>query len=133
MASDRLDIVIFGASGFSKFGQLDCMFMCKANLKQHFLVLIVTAGKYTIFEGVKLLENLSWGVAGRDEEKLKRTLKEIGDKADKDLSAIPIIIADVQDENSLQKMAERAKVINRCCAHKHQHFNVLKSDDVIGC
>lgn len=69
-----------------------------------------TAGKYTVLEGVKLLEGLSWGVAGRDEEKLKRTLKEIGDKANKDLSNLPIVIADVRDEKSLQKMAERAKV-----------------------
>lgn len=36
----------------------------------------------------------------------------MGNKAGKDLSSIPIIIADVKDENSLQKMAERAKVIN---------------------
>ncbi|XP_055325410.1 saccharopine dehydrogenase-like oxidoreductase [Sitodiplosis mosellana] len=89
MANNRLDVVIFGASGFT--------------------------GKYTVYEGVKLLENLSWGVAGRDEEKLKRTLKEVGDKVEKDLSAIPIIIADVKDENSLQKMAERAKIIVNCC------------------
>lgn len=59
-----------------------------------------------------MLENLSWGVAGRNEEKLKQVLKEMGDKAGKDLSSIPIIIADVKDENSLLKMAERAKVIN---------------------
>lgn len=59
-----------------------------------------------------MLESLSWGVAGRDEEKLKRTLKEIGDKVGKDLSAIPIIVADVRDENSLQQMAEQAKVIS---------------------
>lgn len=74
--------------------------------------MIITAGKYTILEGVKLLDSLTWGVAGRDEEKLKRTLKEIGDKAGKDLSAIPIIVADVRDEHSLQQMAEQAKVIS---------------------
>lgn len=68
------------------------------------------AGKYTIFEGVKLLGNLTWGVAGRNETKLKDTLKEIGAKANDDLTGIPIIIADVNDEGSLQKMAERAKV-----------------------
>lgn len=73
----------------------------------------ISAGKYTVLEGVKLLESLSWGVAGRDEEKLRRTLKEIGDKAGKDLSDIPIIVADVRDEHSLQQMAERAKVISR--------------------
>ncbi|XP_031631125.1 saccharopine dehydrogenase-like oxidoreductase [Contarinia nasturtii] len=102
MASDRLDLVIFGASGFT--------------------------GKYTVLEGVKLLENLSWGVAGRDEEKLKRTLKEIGDKCGKDLSAIPIIIADVRDENSLQKMAERAKIIVNCCGpYLHYGEPVVKA------
>lgn len=89
----------------------------------------MSAGKYTIYEGVKLLENLTWGVAGRDEEKLKRTLKEMGDKAGKDLSTIPIIIADVKDENSLKSMAERAKVINRLLTLKF--INV--TDDVIVC
>lgn len=69
------------------------------------------AGKYTVLEGVKILDGLTWGVAGRSEEKLKATLKEIGDKIEKDLSNTPIIIADVQDENSLKQMAERAKVI----------------------
>lgn len=64
-----------------------------------------------------MLENLSWGVAGRNEEKLKQVLKEMGDKAGKDLSSIPIIIADVKDENSLVKMAERAKVINTNIVH----------------
>lgn len=68
------------------------------------------AGKWTVYEAVKLLEGLKWGVAGRNEEKLKTTLKEMGDKANKDLSAIPIIIADVNDESSLVQMAEQAKV-----------------------
>lgn len=68
------------------------------------------AGKYTVLEGVKLLNGLNWGVAGRNEEKLKATLKEIGDKIEKDLSKTPIIVADVQDENSLKRLAERAKV-----------------------
>lgn len=71
---------------------------------------VFIAGKYTVLEGIKLLNGLTWGVAGRSEEKLKATLKEIGDKAEKDLSATPIIIADVYDEESLKKMAERAKV-----------------------
>lgn len=116
MANNRLDVVIFGASGFSK----QIFFFssqCSVNYSNSLIIIIIlyTAGKYTVLEGVKLLEDLTWGVAGRDEEKLKRTLKEIGDKAGKDLSSIPIIIADVKDEHSLQKMAERAKVkFNRC-------------------
>lgn len=59
---------------------------------------------------MKLLENLSWGIAGRSKEKLQSVLKEIGEKAKKDLSATPIIIADVTDEESLKRMAEKAKV-----------------------
>lgn len=62
-----------------------------------------------------MLRNLTWGVAGRNETKLKDTLKEIGAKANDDLTGIPIIIADVNDEGSLQKMAERAKVIQNNC------------------
>lgn len=58
-----------------------------------------------------MLRNLTWGVAGRNETKLKDTLKEIGTKANADLTGLPIIIADVNDEGSLQKMAESAKVI----------------------
>lgn len=63
-----------------------------------------------MYEAVKLLDGLKWGVAGRNEEKLQTILKEMGDKANKDLSATPIIIADVNDESSLAKMAETAKV-----------------------
>lgn len=63
-----------------------------------------------MYEAVKLLDGLKWGVAGRNEEKLQTILKEMGDKANIDLSATPIIIADVNDESSLIKMAEQAKV-----------------------
>lgn len=54
-------------------------------------------------------------MAGRNEEKLKKTLQEIGEKSGKDLSNTPIIIADVNDEGSLKSMAERAKVVVICC------------------
>lgn len=49
-------------------------------------------------------------MAGRNEEKLRDTLREIGEKAQVDLSVIPIIIADVGDEKSLIKMAGQTKV-----------------------
>lgn len=65
-----------------------------------------------MYEAIKLLEGLKWGVAGRNEEKLKTILKEMGDKSNKDISATPIIVADVNDESSLAKMAEQAKVRN---------------------
>lgn len=84
--ADRLDVIIFGATGFT--------------------------GKHTVLEGVKILANLRWGVAGRNQEKIKEMLKEIGIKNGTDLSKTPIIIADITDEESLKKMCERAKVKN---------------------
>lgn len=95
MSSERLDVVIFGASGYT--------------------------GKYTIYESVNVLKGLKWGVAGRNKEKLESVLGEMGKKADRDLSKIPIIIADVGDEKSLVKMAEQAKVVVNCCG-PYRHF-----------
>lgn len=40
MEGDKLDVVIFGASGFT--------------------------GQYTVYEAIKVLEGLKWGVAGRN-------------------------------------------------------------------
>lgn len=95
MSSDRLDVVIFGASGYT--------------------------GKYTIYEGVKILKGLKWGVAGRSKQKLESVLEEMGKKAKQDLSKTPIIIADVKDEKSLVEMAKQAKVIVNCCG-PYRHF-----------
>ena len=95
MSSERLDVVIFGASGYT--------------------------GQYTVYEGVKVLDGLKWGVAGRSKEKLETTLAEMGKKAEKDLSKTPIIIADVNDEKSLLEMAKQAKVIVNCCG-PYRHF-----------
>lgn len=87
--SEKLDVIIFGASGFT--------------------------GKYCVFEACSVLENLKWGIAGRNQEKLEAVLKEMGKKADKDLSKIPIIIANINDEKSLADMASKAKIIVNCC------------------
>lgn len=95
MSSDRLDVIIFGASGYT--------------------------GKYTVYEGVKVLKGLKWGVAGRSKEKLEEVLKEMGKKAKQDLSETPIIIADIKDEKSLLEMAKKAKVIVNCCG-PYRHF-----------
>lgn len=89
MSSEKLDVIIFGASGYT--------------------------GKYTVFEAVKVLDGLKWGIAGRNKEKLENVLKEMGEKAKTDLSKIPIVIADVNDEKSLTEMTARAKVIVNCC------------------
>lgn len=90
MSAERpLDVIIFGATGFT--------------------------GKYTIYEGVQLLDGLKWGVAGRSAEKLAQVLKEMGGKAGKDLSGTPTVIADVNDPASLKKMAEQCRIVINCC------------------
>lgn len=91
--SNRLDIIIFGASGFT--------------------------GKHTIPQVHKFSKSdgrsLTWGVSGRSEQKLKETLSEVAKKLEANFDDIPIITADVGDEESLKKMAERAKVVINCC------------------
>lgn len=89
MANRELDVIIFGASGFT--------------------------GKYTVLEAVKILKEYKWGIAGRSKDKLEKVLVEMGKKTEEDLSKIPIIIADISDEGSLKKMAEKCKVSLLAC------------------
>lgn len=85
----KLDVIIFGATGFT--------------------------GKYTVLEGIKLLANMSWGIAGRNRPKLEATLAEVGQKAGTDLSHIPIVVADLDNQPSLVKMAQDCKIVVNCC------------------
>ncbi|KAH8419208.1 hypothetical protein KR222_010588 [Zaprionus bogoriensis] len=85
MTSERLDVIIFGATGFT--------------------------GKYTVYEAVSVLKDLRWGIAGRNREKLQQVLKDMGAKAKTDLSQIPIVIADVNDEASLLQMAKACRIV----------------------
>lgn len=87
--SRTLDVIIFGASGFT--------------------------GKYTIFESVKILANLKWGIAGRSQSKLEKVREDMATKAGVDLSHIPIIIADVEDKTSLEQMASQCRIVVNCC------------------
>lgn len=83
-----LDVIIFGATGFT--------------------------GAAAVHESIKLLSGLRWGVAGRSEAKLRTMLAQVGQRAGgRDLEAldgVQVLIADVNDEDSLLRMAERAKV-----------------------
>ena len=76
------EVVIWGASGFT--GRLVAEYL----LKQYGL------GK-----------DLSWAMAGRNKAKLEKIRTELGNEN------IPILIADSQDEASLNAMAKDAKVI----------------------
>lgn len=92
MASTReLDVIIFGASGFT--------------------------GKYTVLHAIELLSQLKWGVAGRSQKKLEAVLKEMGSKAGQPdlVKKIPIVVADVADESSLKAMAGKCRIVVNCC------------------
>lgn len=87
MASDRLDIIIFGATGYT--------------------------GKFVVKNAVQLCKEhkLRFGVAGRRQEALEAVVKEFAS----DIENVPIILADVKDEESLTKMTKQAKIIVNCC------------------
>ncbi|GJQ68961.1 hypothetical protein Trydic_g6146 [Trypoxylus dichotomus] len=86
---NRLDIIIFGATGFT--------------------------GKRTIPQLTTLIksENLSltWGVAGRSEQKLKNALLEMQQQTGEDYTKIPLIIADIDNKESIEKMTAAARII----------------------
>lgn len=88
----RIGLVIFGATGF--------------------------AGKYAVEQTVKIAKikgGFTWGIAGRSKDKLQKLLEEVGKKYDTDLKDIPVLIADLSDQNSLNEMCSKASVIANCC------------------
>ncbi|CAG9579541.1 unnamed protein product [Danaus chrysippus] len=88
----RLDLVIFGATGFT--------------------------GKHAVMEMyhiAKKYPGMSWGVAGRSEDKLNNLLKEVSKKNDEELSSVKVISAEVSDEASLRSMTAQARVLVNCC------------------
>ncbi|XP_063912283.1 saccharopine dehydrogenase-like oxidoreductase [Zophobas morio] len=91
--NQKLDIVIFGATGFT--------------------------GKFVIRTIAKLSKTknrqFTWGVAGRSEEKLKQILSDCANQIEISLDGIPVIVADLKQEESLKGMARRARVIINCC------------------
>ncbi|CAH2040874.1 unnamed protein product, partial [Iphiclides podalirius] len=88
----RLDLVIFGATGFTgKHAVMECARIAKKN------------------------PSLTWGIAGRSQSKLDALLEEASKETGVDLSAIPVMLADVGDEDSLRAMCQRAKVLVNCC------------------
>ncbi|XP_066591602.1 saccharopine dehydrogenase-like oxidoreductase [Prorops nasuta] len=84
--ANRTDIIIFGATGFT--------------------------GKHAVKEAARLAKQwkFSFGVAGRRKEALEAIVKEFAG----DYEKIPVIIADLKDNESLEKMTEQAKVLVNC-------------------
>ncbi|RZC41854.1 Saccharop dh domain containing protein [Asbolus verrucosus] len=108
-----LDIIIFGATGFTG---------------KHTIPVV---SKFSKING----HHLTWGVAGRSEKKLKDSLSQCEKETGKIIEApsytvfsiidtsysgislnnVPVIIANVEDEESLNAMARKARIIINCC------------------
>lgn len=89
---NRLDLLVFGATGFT--------------------------GKFVVREVMKLAKekgNLKWGIAGRNEKKLRALLQNLSDKTGEDTRNVPVVIANVSDEKSLHEMASKTRVLLNCC------------------
>lgn len=89
MSSSReLDIVLFGATGVT--------------------------GVYVVEELHRSADGLRWGVAGRNVDKLRSTLRAAAKNLSLEegaLDNVPIIVADVANEESLQDMAKRTRLV----------------------
>ncbi|KAL3872866.1 hypothetical protein ACJMK2_036051 [Sinanodonta woodiana] len=91
MSEERVDFVVFGASGFT--------------------------GQFVVEELARIADEdntLSWAVAGRSMEKLQNVLKNASSRTGKNLESIPIFIADVSSESSIVDMCRQAKVVLNC-------------------
>lgn len=78
----EFDLIVWGASGFT--GRLVAEYLFQ---------------KYGVNQSIK------WAMAGRNQDKLENIRASVAD------DTVPIIIADSQDETSLDAMTKRAKVI----------------------
>lgn len=111
MNEDRLDFLLLGATGVT--------------------------GMYCIPVLHELSEengsNLTWGVAARSEKKVKEVLSQVGNKIGVDLSSTPIVLADVNDNESLLKMARKTKIlINLCGPYKTLGLPVVEACVIAG-
>ncbi|XP_022091289.1 saccharopine dehydrogenase-like oxidoreductase [Acanthaster planci] len=94
-AEDRpFSIIIFGASGFT--------------------------GQYVVEELARVAEeegmagSLTWAVAGRSKEKLEMVLKQAAEATGKDLSDVGVILANVNDNQSMDAMCKQGKLLLNC-------------------
>lgn len=89
---NRLDIIVFGATGYT--------------------------GSYVVENLIKTIDkenqDLTWGVAGRNEKKTREVLDKVSTIVGKNLDEIPVIVADVNDEDSILKMCKQGRIIINC-------------------
>ncbi|XP_061393622.1 saccharopine dehydrogenase-like oxidoreductase [Musca vetustissima] len=99
MSGEKLDAIIFGATGFT--------------------------GQIVVEDAIEIFKDLKWGIAGRNEKKLKELLEKIGKRTNTDLSQIPVVVADVGDEKSIENMAKNCKIVLNCCGPYHLYGEIV--------
>ena len=85
--SREFDLIVFGATAYT--------------------------GQYVVEEVARTAqkEDIKWAISGRNEEKLKNVLTVATQETGNDVNDIPIIIADIDNEESLRAMTARATVV----------------------
>lgn len=92
--SREFDVIIFGASGFT--GQF---------VVEEMAISVEVDSLYKS-------NNLKWAIAGRNHDKLVKVLKEAAMNTKQNwCTEVPIILADVNDHESLVSMCKRARII----------------------
>ncbi|KAI8129619.1 Saccharopine dehydrogenase-like oxidoreductase [Lucilia cuprina] len=109
MNSKKFDVIIYGASGF--------------------------VGKCAVLQALEVLKDYNWAIAGRSEvlkeilyiieillyfketlqDKLQMVLKEVSRKTGKNLTNIPILLANAHDLEKLEILAAKCKILVNCC------------------
>lgn len=97
----EFDVIVWGATGFT--GRL---------VAEHLAATYGVGGE------------LKWAIAGRNEEKLNEIRKGLGRKA----KALPIVVADSHDLESLRAMVERTKVVATTVGPYSLHGNDLVAE-----
>ncbi|XP_069117747.1 saccharopine dehydrogenase-like oxidoreductase isoform X2 [Argopecten irradians] len=102
MATQRYDIVIFGASGFT--------------------------GQFVVEEVARIADEepgLTWAIAGRTMSKMQKVLEQASKKTGKELDSTPVLIADTTNETSMVEMCKQAKVILNCVGPYRFHGEMM--------
>lgn len=105
----RLDIIVFGATGYT--------------------------GGYVVENLVKTIDqensDLTWGVAGRTEKKIREVLDEVSKHVGKILDGVEVIVADVSDEASILRMCQRGRIIINCVGPYSLYGEVVVKNCVV--
>ncbi|CAK1541229.1 unnamed protein product [Leptosia nina] len=90
MKRQRIDLIIFGASGYT--------------------------GRFVVSEMLRICQkypNIKWAIAGRSKEKLEATLQYAKNNGE-NISGIEIITADAENDESLKAMCSQCKIVMNC-------------------